>query len=217
MWRGAQQVFLTFADENVIPAAERIVEAFDEDGLAGAMEQVKVEWEKAWPEIKGWLEDTVAPALVDFGTVVGKAMAAALWDGFINALTGDQAPKPDSYWDAVIDPWRQQFRDWDWIPEPSTLPGPGGRPDSSGGGTSSGGGGMSQPGRIRPMHDGGIVPGRAGQEVPILAMAGETVIPTHKSGGGGINITNLNVGSIGDADEMGRELRKLAIAGAYGG
>ena len=30
------------------------------------------------------------------------------------------------------------------------------------------------------FHSGGVVPGRTGQEVPILAMAGETVLPTHR-------------------------------------
>ena len=28
---------------------------------------------------------------------------------------------------------------------------------------------------VRKYHEGGVVPGRAGQEVPILAMAGETI------------------------------------------
>lgn len=34
------------------------------------------------------------------------------------------------------------------------------------------------------LHDGGIVPGMPGQQVPMVAMAGETVLPTHKAGFG---------------------------------
>ena len=44
------------------------------------------------------------------------------------------------------------------------------------------------------FHDGGVVPGRPGQEVPAVLMAGETVLPTHKKGAAGPmgNVT-LNV------------------------
>lgn len=52
------------------------------------------------------------------------------------------------------------------------------------------------------MHSGGIVPGPRGAEVPIIALAGERVIPIgqagshHGSGSGGITIGNLNLNGL---------------------
>ena len=39
------------------------------------------------------------------------------------------------------------------------------------------------------MHTGGIVPGRPGQDVPIMAQAGERVIPANRAGASGITVT----------------------------
>jgi hypothetical protein len=47
------------------------------------------------------------------------------------------------------------------------------------------------------MDRGGVVPGRRGAPVPVLAHGGETFIPTHRRGGGGFGnvIVNLPPGS----------------------
>ena len=58
------------------------------------------------------------------------------------------------------------------------------------------------------FHDGGVVPGRPGQEVPILAMAGETVVPAGGSGGGGSTTIIINQ-TINAPTEVGPETRKL--------
>ncbi len=72
--------------------------------------------------------------------------------------------------------------------------------------------GQFRPGRVLPglgFQHGGIVPGRLGSPVPILAHAGERVIPVNRAGGGGsgviLNVT-YNV-EISDKEEMERLLR----------
>jgi len=48
---------------------------------------------------------------------------------------------------------------------------------------------------IPRMHTGGVVPGMPGQEVPIIAMAGERVVPNGQSTGGGELVLSGNVDS----------------------
>jgi tape measure domain-containing protein len=43
------------------------------------------------------------------------------------------------------------------------------------------------------MNRGGVVPGRRGAPVPVLAHGGETFIPTHRGGGGGFGNTIINL------------------------
>ena len=48
--------------------------------------------------------------------------------------------------------------------------------------------------RLPKFHDGGVVPGRRGTEVPIMAQAGETVVPIGGPSGGG-NVLNVTFAS----------------------
>jgi TP901 family phage tail tape measure protein len=178
-------------------------DAETEFDLAGTlMSKMVAAWKVVWnTEIKPWFTNTlipwfhnvVTPALIEWAKTTGAAMASALLkslvDGLLklNSLVSTPAPLAN-------------YLAWSDQPRART---------SSGG---SGGGG----GSLR-MHDGGIVPGAHGQEVPIIAMAGETVLPTHKKNvGGGLTIERLYVGSINDANAMNKELRKLAMAASYG-
>ena len=58
------------------------------------------------------------------------------------------------------------------------------------------------------FHDGGVVPGRPGQEVPILAMAGETITPAGQSPDGGGTTIIINQ-TINAPTEVGPETRRL--------
>jgi len=172
-WRSAQEVFLTFADENVIPAVERILDAFEEDGLEGAIEQVKEEWEKAWPEIEEWLNDTVAPALAEFGKTVGGLMARELWNGFWNFLKTNplEGAIPEIRAERIV---RENARG----PGPSkTAPSNPSRTTPRSAEPPNQTTTRSRSGGMMFMHDGGIVPGRPGTNVPIIARPGEQIIP----------------------------------------
>lgn len=60
-----------------------------------------------------------------------------------------------------------------------------------------GGNSISAP-RLPTFHTGGVVPGRPGEQVPIMALAGETVVPRGQSGGGTLRIEVGGGGSRGD-------------------
>jgi hypothetical protein len=80
------------------------------------------------------------------------AAGKAVWGAFLDGFTtGSGMPSPGKFGGAI-----------------DTARGPVNY------GTSPGGSALQK------LHDGGVVAGRPGQEVPILAMAGETVLPTHK-------------------------------------
>lgn len=77
---------------------------------------------------------------------------------------------------------------------------------------------MTVGGRLPFFHDGGVVPGPPGANVPIMAQAGETVIPNGRraSGGGGGVVINVAGSVITDRD-LGRivadALRNNALIG----
>lgn len=73
-----------------------------------------------------------------------------------------------------------------------------------------GGKGFSMP-KLPEFHSGGIVPGAKGADVPIMAQAGETVIPAGQSGGTVINITVA-----GDTDPDGAAARIAEKLRDYG-
>lgn len=71
--------------------------------------------------------------------------------------------------------------------------------------------GVVGPGRVSVQHSGGIVPGPTGMAVPILAMAGERVVPTGVSaggGGGGGGVVNVYVaGSVVSERQLVDQIR----------
>lgn len=173
-WRTAQNAFLLFADEHLLPKIEEIIDAFEEDGLGGALDTLMDLWDEAWPDIEAWLENTAAPALIEFGGTVGQAMAEALWDAFVATIRTSPFEDVIPDWDPLgVGDFMDDF--WNWGSRNDPTPGRTAEPPNrsrSSGGTRRGGGGGSV-----IMHDGGIVPGVRNQEVPVLAEAGELVIP----------------------------------------
>ena len=76
------------------------------------------------------------------------------------------------------------------------------------GGAGGGGGttGMALSGMALFFHEGGIVPGSKGADVPIVAQAGEMILTRSQQralleGGGGSNSVTINMSSIGDVTE----------------
>jgi hypothetical protein len=61
-----------------------------------------------------------------------------------------------------------------------------------------------------PFHTGGIVPGTPGSDVPIMAQAGETVIPAG-GGAGGSGLTIIVQGSVVTKDQLIDEVRRGII------
>ena len=66
----ATQVFgrLEELAQGLIPVVQDVADAFEREGLTGAMEVIKDEWEEAWPGIEKFLEETVLPAMKDLGS-----------------------------------------------------------------------------------------------------------------------------------------------------
>lgn len=66
------------------------------------------------------------------------------------------------------------------------------------------------------FHTGGVVPGHAGQDVPMILQAGETVVPRGKSAAGGSTIV-INVSGVGMGRDFGdavaRALRDNKLIG----
>jgi TP901 family phage tail tape measure protein len=148
--RRSSDAMTTFADTT----DEKLTEA-------GQMfKKLKEAWQKIWnedikPWLMGtlipWLQNTFFPALIKAFLAAGKAVWGAFVQGIIGGSGGAGLPTPGKFGGAI-----------------DTGRGPVNY------GTSPGASNLQQ------LHSGGVVAGRPGQEVPILAMAGETVLPTHK-------------------------------------
>lgn len=110
-----------------------------------------------------------------------KDAAGDLWN-FFKDLPGMLLGIADKIKDAILWPYKTAFnmiaKLWNQtvgrlsFEVPSWVPGMGGK-------------GFAMP-QLPTFHSGGVVPGTPGQAVPILAMAGETVIPAGRGGGGGV-------------------------------
>jgi hypothetical protein len=71
-----------------------------------------------------------------------------------------------------------------------------------------GGIGVSLPGSAGKFHDGGVVPGPIGQEQIAIVKGGETILPTHKPGGGGVGGLTVNIAGGFVTEQAARELEK---------
>ncbi|HEY7822306.1 MAG TPA: phage tail tape measure protein, partial [Acidimicrobiia bacterium] len=68
------------------PAADRVVDAFENDGLEGALEQLADEWdyiydkrlEPLWLDFLGFLNDTVKPIALELGEDIGLAILSGM-------------------------------------------------------------------------------------------------------------------------------------------
>jgi TP901 family phage tail tape measure protein len=89
----AREVFnnVTKFVDQLKPAADRVVEAFERDGLQGALAQVAEEWDTIYREqleplfrdkFVPFLQNTVKPLVIDTGIAIGQDFARAIWNAF---------------------------------------------------------------------------------------------------------------------------------------
>jgi hypothetical protein len=93
--RGVFKNVTEFVDE-LIPAAQRVSDAFEEDGLTGAFRQLSVELKKIYEEriepifarFLVFLNETVKPIALEIGKEIGGAIASGIATAAANALKG---------------------------------------------------------------------------------------------------------------------------------
>jgi TP901 family phage tail tape measure protein len=103
----AREVFRNVTEfvESLIPAAQRVADAFEQDGLQGALEQVAVEWDKIYEEqikplflrLLEWLNDTVRPLAIELGQAIGGAIASGIANAVRNSLRDRFFGQGESY------------------------------------------------------------------------------------------------------------------------
>jgi hypothetical protein len=99
----AREVFreVTKFVEELIPAAKRVEDAFNEDGLQGALAQIAVEWDRIYRErieplfvkFLEFLDTTVKPLALEIGKSIGAAIAAGMWSAFKSGVSNLFGPK----------------------------------------------------------------------------------------------------------------------------
>ena len=118
--------------EELIPAADRVKEAYEQGGIEGALEQVADEWDKIYEDrlkplwedtFLPFLENTVKPALVGIGTEIGTAVAEAIKQSILDSL------------DPALNPaWLRRLENMLLFTDPpAPPPPPPGRPGGGGG------------------------------------------------------------------------------------
>lgn len=154
-------------------------------------------WKAAWGGIKAaasavgsWFKDTLWGTWIKgaWDGILGAGRRA--WDwmkalpgriGKAFASIGETIARPfRSAFNAISNAWNNTVGNLSWT-VPGWVPGVGGNT-------------ISAP-RLPTFHTGGRVPGAPGQEVPILALAGETVLPPGQSGGGGMTYVTVKLDS----------------------
>src|SRR5262245_22837341 len=136
-----------------------------------------------------------------FDTVRGAA--EAVW-GFISSLPDKIGGIAGAIRDALMAPFKAAFsaiaKAWNntvgrlSFSVPDWVPGLGGK-------------GFTMP-QLQEFHTGGVVPGSPGQAVPIMAMAGETVIPAGASSGGTLII---HAGAIVTETQLADLIQKVLL------
>ncbi|HEY7823103.1 MAG TPA: phage tail tape measure protein [Acidimicrobiia bacterium] len=106
----AMEVFDALSEmvDGLRPAVDRVREAFEEDGLEGALAQVAEEWDKIyennirplWEGFLQFLNDYVKPIALELGKDIGNAIASGIWDTVTSAL------KPDIWELLLTGRWR---------------------------------------------------------------------------------------------------------------
>lgn len=120
---------------------------------------VKAAGERAWRAIRS-AASTAWDWLKELPRKIGSAFASI----------GDKISRPfRAGFNAISNAWNNTVGNLSWT-VPGWVPGVGGQS-------------ISAP-RLPTFHTGGTVPGLPGQEVPIMALAGETVLPAGRSSGG---------------------------------
>jgi hypothetical protein len=235
----AREVFANvtkFVDE-LKPAADRIVQAFERDGLQGALAQVAEEWDKIYREqlqplfrdrFVPFLNDTVKPLIIETGIAIGKDFARAIWNAFKNWFEENWAKlarelfsrltpaglATDLFQNVVV-PRLPEFDYSGPIGQQSSSVPSAPRPSSS---SAPGGSGVT--GRVPvpqvpqvpgglfvPFADGGIV------SSPTLGLVGEAgpeaIVPLDRAGRlGGTSIV-VNVSGAVDPEGTARQIRRI--------
>ncbi|HEY7824726.1 MAG TPA: phage tail tape measure protein [Acidimicrobiia bacterium] len=83
------------------PAVDRVKEAFEEDGLEGALAQVAEEWDRIykdeieplWIRFLAFLNETVKPIALELGSQIGSAIASGMWNAFKSGVSNLFGPK----------------------------------------------------------------------------------------------------------------------------
>jgi len=99
----AREVFTNVTElvDGLKPAAQRVSDAFERDGLEGALEQVAIEWnriyeeqiEPLWVRFLEFLQDTVKPIALALGEEIGGAIASGMWSAFKSGVSNLFGPK----------------------------------------------------------------------------------------------------------------------------
>lgn len=149
-----------------------------------------------------WLTDTAAPAVGRAGVKIGAALASGLLEaledldeqivaslpGWAQGIVGGSRKATDLMGGVASGVQRVNR---------AVIPGVGGdtAPQQ-----------QTIPTNLRSFHEGGVVPGRPGQETLAILEAGETVIPAD-GGAGGVYITvNVPGGFVGNEQELGEKI-----------
>lgn len=117
------------------------------------------------------------------------------WVGDAFSTLGQAISRPFRWaFNQVADAWNNTVGSLSWT-VPGWVPGIGGNS-------------LSVP-NIPRFHTGGVVPGSPGQEVPIMALAGETIIPANRSAGAGQTVYVRGDGLIDTLiDMIANEIRR---------
>lgn len=138
--------------------------------LVANWDKVKAAGARAW----SWIKDKAVDAWEWMKKLPGK-----IGDAFSNL--GGMISRPfRAGFNAISNAWNNTVGNLSWT-VPGWVPGVGGNT-------------ISAP-RLPTFHTGGTVPGMPGQEVPIMALAGETVIPAGRSGGGDTMTVQVMLGT----------------------
>jgi hypothetical protein len=91
------------------PAVDRVVEAFEEDGLEGALAQVAIEWNKIyeeslkplWIRFLTFLDETIKPLAIELGKEIGAAIAEGISTAALEALSAPGSALGQGALDAI--------------------------------------------------------------------------------------------------------------------
>jgi hypothetical protein len=88
----AREVFdnVTLFIDDLKEPIDRVKEAFEKDGLEGALEQLAIEWDAIYADkiqplflkFLAFLDETVKPIALEIGSSIGAAIASGMWSAF---------------------------------------------------------------------------------------------------------------------------------------
>jgi len=220
IFRDVRESFISEFEPVFIGALDRIEAAFKSGGIGAAAGQAWEEIVNLWNQIvvPWWtnsglpfLQQTVVPAMQTLGEKAGEAFASGVVGSIRSAFSNIPIVGNSSIAGELAD-LENSFGGGGSSSRPPAR----NRPS---GGSTGGGSSYTPPrpvggiGSSIAFHDGGIVPGPPGLEVPAVLMAGETVLPTHKQSAASGSQFNVTVNTTGQqmADDVVAKLRMLEL------